>query len=99
MRLLDGMALKAPVVTLRFLKHLPKCTLPLSCLLVLLLDPKSYLHHATRNVPITPQRFDCLVIISRTRGFVEQWTPGVLILANLCLEKIDVAPARKPSTS
>merc|ERR1719510_646736 len=79
---LDCMTLETPIVALGLLKHLPKGALPLPGLLVLFLDPKRYLHHAARDVPIAPQGFDSLVIVAWARGLVEQWPPGILVLAH-----------------
>merc|ERR1719471_2208355 len=78
----NSMTLEAPIVALGLLKHLPKGALPLPSLLVLFLDPKRNLHHAARDVPIAPQGFDSLVIVARARGLVEQWPPGILVLAH-----------------
>merc|ERR1719270_2340046 len=77
-----SMTLEAPVVALGFFKHLPKGALPLPRLLVLFLDPKRNLHHAARDVPVAPQGLHGLVIVARARGLVEQWPPGVLVLAH-----------------
>merc|ERR1711972_923630 len=78
----DGVALEAPVVTLRLLEHLPEGALPLARLLVLLLDPERHLHHAARDVPVAPQGLDGLVVVPRPRGLVEEGPPGVLVLAD-----------------
>merc|ERR1719510_2364897 len=78
----DRMTLETPIVALGLLKHLPKGALPLPGLLVLFLDPKRNLHHAARDVPIAPQGFDSLVIVARARGLVEQWPPGIFVLAH-----------------
>merc|ERR1740120_355589 len=64
------------------LKHLPECALPLARLLVLLLDPKGDLHHASRDIPIAPQRLHSLVIIARPRSLVEERPPSVLVFTN-----------------
>merc|ERR1712146_330284 len=68
----DGVALEAPIVALRLLEHLPEGTLPLTGLLVLLLDPQGNLHHAPGNVPIAPQGLHSLVVVAGTRGLVEE---------------------------
>merc|ERR1719166_702242 len=78
----NSMTLEAPIVALGLLEHLPKGALPFPSLLVLFLDPKRNLHHAARDVPIAPQGFDSLVIVARARGLVEQWPPGILVLAH-----------------
>merc|ERR1719203_826760 len=78
----NGVALEAPIITLTLLEHLPECALPLARLLVLLLDPECHLHHAPRDVPITPQRLHGLVVVARARRLVEQWAPRVLVLAD-----------------
>merc|ERR1719486_1738394 len=78
----DCMSLEAPIIALRLLQHLPKCALPLTSFLVLLLDPKSHLHHAARDVPITPQRLHRLIVISWTRRLVEERPPGIFIFAH-----------------
>merc|ERR1711920_159359 len=78
----DRVPLEAPVVTLGLFEHLPERALPLARLLVLLLDPQSHLHHAPRDVPITPERLHCLVVIARPRCLVEQGPPRVLVLAD-----------------
>merc|ERR1719510_2235386 len=79
---LDCMTLETPIVALGLLKHLPKGALPLPGFLVLFLDPKRNLHHAARDVPVAPQGFDSLVIVARARGLIEQWPPGILVLAH-----------------
>merc|ERR1712039_407467 len=78
----DRVALEAPVVAFGLLEHLPECALPLARLLVLLLDPKGDLHHASRDVPIAPQRLHSLVIIARPRSLVEERPPSVLVLTD-----------------
>merc|ERR1719510_1272705 len=78
----DSMTLEAPIVALGLLKHLPEGALPLPSLLVLFLDPQRNLHHAAWDVPVAPEGFDGLVIVARARGLVEQWPPGVLVLAH-----------------
>merc|ERR1712217_761019 len=70
-QVLDCVALEAPVVTFGFLKHLLKGAFPFSSLFILLFDPQRYLHHSPRNIPVAPQRFNCFVIIPRSRGLVE----------------------------
>merc|ERR1711874_730088 len=78
----DGVALEAPIIAFRLLKHLPKGTFPLTGFFVLLLDPERNLHHAPWDVPITPQRLNSLIIISWAGGLVEQWTPCIFVFAN-----------------
>merc|ERR1712061_222059 len=78
----DRVALEAPIVALGLLEHLPEGALPLTGLLVLLLDPERDLHHAPGNIPIAPQGLDCLVIIARPRSLVEKRAPRILVLAN-----------------
>merc|ERR1712050_34963 len=78
----NGVALEAPIIALRLLKHLPERALPLAGLLVLLLDPQRHLHHAPRDVPIAPQRLHGLVIITGAGGLVEERSPCILVLAN-----------------
>merc|ERR1719436_2227459 len=77
----DGVALETPVIAFRLLKHLPKSAFPLAGLFVLFFDPQRNLHHTPRDVPITPQRFNSLIIISWAGGFVEQWAPCILVFA------------------
>merc|ERR1712061_685965 len=81
-RLSDRVTLEAPIITLGLLEHLPECALPLARLFILLLDPESDLHHASRDVPIAPQGLHSLVIIARPRSLVEERPPSVLVLAN-----------------
>eukprot|EP00409_Alexandrium_fundyense_P004310 CAMPEP_0185903192 /NCGR_PEP_ID=MMETSP0196C-20130402/2403_1 /TAXON_ID=2932 /ORGANISM="Alexandrium fundyense, Strain CCMP1719" /LENGTH=176 /DNA_ID=CAMNT_0028622185 /DNA_START=60 /DNA_END=588 /DNA_ORIENTATION=- len=78
----DGVALEAPVIALGLLKHLPEGALPLASLLVLLLDPEGHLHHAARNVPVTPQGLHGLVVVPRAGGLVEERAPSILVFAN-----------------
>merc|ERR550532_2204694 len=78
----DGVALEAPVVALGLFEHLPEGALPLARLLVLLLDPQGHLHHAPRDVPVTPQGLHRLVVVPWPRGLVEERAPGVLVLAD-----------------
>merc|ERR1719401_3049066 len=78
----DRVSLEAPVIALGLLEHLPEGALPLARLFVLLLDPKGDLHHAPRNVPVTPQGLHGLVIIARPRGLVEERPPSILVLAD-----------------
>merc|ERR1712061_112557 len=78
----DRVALEAPIVALGLLEHLPEGALPLTGLLVLLLDPERDLHHASGNIPIAPQGLDGLVVIARPRGLVEERTPRILVLAD-----------------
>merc|ERR1712137_499180 len=78
----DGVALETPIVALGLLEHLPERTLPFACLLVLLLNPQSDLHHSPRDIPIAPQGLHGLVVITRARGLVEERPPSVFILAN-----------------
>merc|ERR1719440_1964170 len=47
-----------------------------------LLDPEGNLHHTSRDVPITPQRLHCLVIVSWTGRLVEKWTPCIFVFAD-----------------
>merc|ERR1712039_322628 len=78
----DRVALEAPVVAFGLLEHLPEGALPLSRLLVLLLDPKGDLHHAPGDVPVAPQRLHRLVVVARPRGLVEERAPSVLVFAH-----------------
>merc|ERR1719436_595018 len=78
----NGVALEAPIIAFRLLKHLPKGAFPFTGLFILFLDPERNLHHAPRDVPITPQRLNSLIIISWAGGLVEQWAPCILVLAN-----------------
>merc|ERR1712183_502421 len=78
----DRVALETPIVALGLLQHLPESALPLARLLVLLLDPKRDLHHASGNVPIAPQGLNRLVVVAWAGSLVEKGTPRVLVLAD-----------------
>merc|ERR1712056_129614 len=78
----DSVTLEAPIVALGLLEHLPERALPLARLLVLLLDPQSYLHHAPRDIPIAPQGLHSLVVVAGAGSLVEERSPCVLVLAN-----------------
>merc|ERR1719491_2269246 len=78
---LNGVALEAPIVALGLFQHLPEGALPLASFLVLLLDPQRHLHHASRDVPIAPQRLHGLVVVSRPGRLVEERAPSILVLA------------------
>merc|ERR1712151_166204 len=78
----DSMALEAPIIALRLLEHLPEGALPLTGLLVLLLDPERNLHHAAWDIPIAPQGLHGLIVIARPRSLVEERAPCILVLAN-----------------
>merc|ERR1719329_493050 len=75
-------SVETPIVTLGLLEHLPESTLPLAGLFVFFFYPKGNLHHASRNVPVTPQRLNRLIVITRAGSLVEQWTPRIFIFAN-----------------
>merc|ERR1719491_1099199 len=79
---LNGVALEAPIVALGLFQHLPEGALPLASFLVLLLDPQRHLHHASRDIPIAPERLHGLVVVSWAGRLVEEWAPCVLVLAN-----------------
>merc|ERR1711862_592424 len=74
--------LEAPIVTFRFFQHLPKGTLPFARLLIFFFDPECHLHHATRNVPITPQGLHGFVVVTRPRRFVKKRAPSIFVFAN-----------------
>merc|ERR1712039_1151128 len=78
----NGVALETPIITFGFLKHLPEGTLPFTSFFIFFFDPQCDLHHAPRDVPITPQRFNSFIIITWTRGFIEQWAPCILVFTN-----------------
>merc|ERR1740138_1372559 len=78
----DGVALETPIIALRLLQHLPEGALPLARLLVLFLDPEGNLHHPPGNIPIAPQGFHRFIVITWTRGLVEERAPCILVLAH-----------------
>ena len=41
------------------------------------------LHHAARDVPVTPQGLDSFVVVTGARSLVEEWAPSILVLCKL----------------